>query len=859
MPDPFASALNAYRRSLIDTLSKTRYEIDTRFVRLTLLVDQGQEAQGTRFVEVRREYSDLRYLLAEIPERVLVLLGAPGSGKTTLLRHLQLDDTKDRLIDGASGVTWFVPLALYPVDAPDPGAWLASEWAHEHPDMPSFETLAGDGRLLLLLDALNEMRHRDRTELETRIVQWRSFLRPYTELSNRAVFTCRSLDYSIPLSSGDVIVRQATINPMSPAQVRVFLYAYLPSQQAEMVWSALQLPSNWQLQNLFVTPYFLKLLTEQVSHSDQVPRGRAALFTGFVRRALQREINSHHRLLTDPAIGLLDPLDIRQVTQHHWTTPHQLPERGLLIRNLSELAYRVQHAGVHGEQAQVRISTSEVPKLLTCPAAHEFIDAGVAINVLDYDIRAGQVFFSHQILQEYFAARWLAYKPEPLLVHSEWRTDHLLPALADVLKGLADYEPLPGAPATGWEDTFRMAAVMAPDPDAFIRDLAEVNLPLAGQCVIAPDVHVSAALRQQLQARLISRTQDRAADLRARVAAGQAMDLLGDPRFELRLGPYGGYVMPPMIHIPSGAYTVGDDDGQYNDEKPEHTVEQAAFGIGRFPVTNAEYRHFVGAGGYDDERWWNTDAARAWRRGEGQVEGQRQQWQDTRDLLKGLTEDRIRDLIKQNHITTQQAEAWIALRNWSDEQFEAWLKEIFPASIVYDLPRYWDDPDFNNPTQPVVGVCWHEARAYCSWLTAQVGLCYRLPTEAEWEAAARGLNGRAYAFGDSFDSSRCNTFESHIRRTTPVGVFPGGETPEGVVDLCGNVWEWTSSAYINYPYQHTQEREDPCRTDIRYRVLRGGSWLNDADYARVTSRFRGLPDHRINNIGFRIVAVSAQL
>ena len=119
---------------------------------------------------------------------------------------------------------------------------------------------------------------------------------------------------------------------------------------------------------------------------------------------------------------------------------------------------------------------------------------------------------------------------------------------------------------------------------------------------------------------------------------------------------------------------------------------------------------------------------------------------------------------------------------------------------MYRLPRFWDDPDFNNPAQPVVGVCWYEARAYCAWLSAQfsplpageglgVRAAFRLPTEAEWEAAARGLGkGRTFAYRGKFDAARCNTFESHIRRTTPVGVFPGGETPEGVVDLCGNVW-----------------------------------------------------------------------
>ena len=138
-------------------------------------------------------------------------------------------------------------------------------------------------------------------------------------------------------------------------------------------------------------------------------------------------------------------------------------------------------------------------------------------------------------------------------------------------------------------------------------------------------------------------------------------------------------------------------------------------------------------------------------------------------------------------------------------------------------------PAFNNPSQPVVAVCWHEARAYCAWLSAQTGTSFRLPSEAEWEAAARGREGRQYAYPGDFDPVRCNTFESHIRRTTPVGLYAEGSTPEGIADLTGNVWDWTSSAYLGYPYEVIPEREDP-RVEAKYRVVRGGSWdFNRAD------------------------------
>ena len=133
-----------------------------------------------------------------------------------------------------------------------------------------------------------------------------------------------------------------------------------------------------------------------------------------------------------------------------------------------------------------------------------------------------------------------------------------------------------------------------------------------------------------------------------------------------------------------------------------------------------------------------------------------------------------------------------------------------------------------------------EARAYCAWLSAQTGQDWRLPSEAEWEAAARGrAQVTTYAWGDEFDAARCNVFETHARRTTPVGVFPGGDTPEGLSEITGNVWEWTAAPTKTYAYQADRRREGTDRADAR-RVVRGGSWNS----YRVVARKRDAPRRR---------------
>ncbi|MBK6796335.1 MAG: SUMF1/EgtB/PvdO family nonheme iron enzyme [Acidobacteria bacterium] len=373
-------------------------------------------------------------------------------------------------------------------------------------------------------------------------------------------------------------------------------------------------------------------------------------------------------------------------------------------------------------------------------------------------------------------------------------------------------------------------------------------------------------MKREIQDLLIDRTQDMKADLRARIAAGEALGIIGDPRFELRKGPFGEYLMPPMVEIPGEKYPMGLNNAPYDREEPEHKVELESFQIGKFPVTNAEYAKFIAADGYENEQWWDTPESLKWLR-EGGAEGTEQSWKDQRKILQeNWTEEELRDLVRQNRATSEQVEDMLETRNWTDEEFEQWLDETFPPGKLYRQPEYWDDTRFYNPSQPVVGVTWFEARAYCNWLTANshgvppsggTQSIFRLPTEAEFEVAARGKKGRMFHYGKEFEVGRSNTFESHIRRSTPVGIFQNA-TPEGAYDLSGNVYTWTLSIYdqekFPYPYRADDGREDINATEVR-RVLRGGSWDNSQDFARAVYRYNDNPLVRYYRLGFRVVGV----
>ena len=161
---------------------------------------------------------------------------------------------------------------------------------------------------------------------------------------------------------------------------------------------------------------------------------------------------------------------------------------------------------------------------------------------------------------------------------------------------------------------------------------------------------------------------------------------------------------------------------------------------------------------------------------------------------------------------------------------------------------------------PVVQVSWYDAGEFCLWLSRKTGKKYRLPTEAEWEKAARGPKGRIFPWGNQWEPAFCN-FGYRFKGTTPVDYFEkNNQSPYGVVDMCGNVFEWTSTtigstepwpAKYTYPYNPQDGRED-LKLETR-RVGRGGSYSRESIYCRNAFRFADMPKDRYSAQGFRVV------
>ena len=218
--------------------------------------------------------------------------------------------------------------------------------------------------------------------------------------------------------------------------------------------------------------------------------------------------------------------------------------------------------------------------------------------------------------------------------------------------------------------------------------------------------------------------------------------------------------------------------------------------------------------------------------------------------------------IDQTEVTNAQFAAFL---NEQDNQVDdgvAWLKLEFEGCLIERVGGQYR-PKSGYADHPVVEVSWYGAAAYCEWVGA------RLPTEAEWEYAARGPQGLVYPWGDGFDCSRGN-FDDETQmdayavvggedgcdgyeRTAPVGTFPAGASWCGTLDMAGNVWEWVADWYGSEYYSHSPSRNPAGPSSGTDRVLRGGSYYVTQGHDRAPNRNHYVPAVRYDFLGFRCV------
>jgi formylglycine-generating enzyme required for sulfatase activity len=774
-----------------------RVELEAVYVSLRTSEQRPEKERSRSTTSFQPERETLTVMEVTAQKDRLVIVGDPGSGKSTFLSHLAVrfaeawdkgrESILTKALDWPDGLRLpiYVPLRSFNATLQDrsrdeaeeyPAALLCDYILRQFENFKvtdlklEVEKALDNNQCLLLFDGLDEVPTDDQRKGVREAVE--HFVARYP---NRTIVTCRTYAYhDASVLDGDFY--KVDLQPFNREQQSEFVHAWYrtladqlggddPRKRADDLLS--KIDASARLPELASNPLLLTVMAYVHYKQVGLPERRVQLYEQCVRVMLD---NWETARRGQTGGGLSERLGLPLLRDE--TTKLSL---------ICPLAWHMHTSGLP-DLSRADVEPLILPTFKSLVAddtqarekAFAFLDFLVGRSGLLQEKDVGRYNFPHRTFQEYLTALWLVSRGDWLQVcfdhrdDTTWREVILLTVarLAVTQQGRAAL------------DFIRALRADAVGPDRYRR------LALAGECLrdmqkavvfgLPDGASIWDTVRLGL-AELCDLNTITNMTMPERAEAGRVLSWLGDPR------PDVSCEVPFTIEIPAGEFIMGDaSDGS------QHTRYLPAYRIGKYPVTNTQYRRFVDDGGYT-EKWRTCWTAAGW------------QWRSQRDVKE---------------------------------------------------PLLWNDPRWYLDNHPVVGVSWYEAVAYCNWLTATTGQSYRLPSEAEWEKAARGTDGRRWPWGNDFEQGEANTWESEIRQTSVVGLFPRGQSPYGLQDCAGNVWEWCATKWQN-SYQDYADDNDLNGDDMR--CLRGGSWDNVRSYARVAYRLRDTPDNRSVNQGFRCV------
>jgi GTPase SAR1 family protein len=750
-------------------------EMDTLF---DGFLDERLKGQPEHIKTEQHDYDNILKALDDM--RQLVVLGDPGAGKSTTIWRITADYAERAQKDSKQAI----PVLLKMGEVKGEQTVEAYLQAQLGELGRYYDDLMTNKRLILLFDGLNELPREHRADHAEQV---KTLIEHCQERDMIAVVTCRALDYIKDLEMG--ITEKLEIAELDPIRIQQFVNAYitkpegkgdelfwsLAGQTAQKMWEDFEdkvniprqattfwlhdeLPegktwgkyswdknSDWKkwlkerqhprnMMTLARNPFMLFMMTKVFTKKGEIPKNRGELFGLFADFMLQRE-------------------KVEKASAES------------LKGALANLAFDMQKQGEGTAFNEQTVKTYVNDTQLYSARSASILSEGEPIR------------FTHQLLQEYFAALRLDIERQNKVSATEFwkRGDWWIP--------------------NEWNETaILLAGLYGNDASDIILWLADATPELTARCVIESGATVPDDTLLKLREKWKPRLTDLQSDPNplSRAAIGRGLGLIDRDN---RVG------VSVKDGLPDIDWVLIPDDGDWTYQDGKHDG-LPAFTISRYAITYGQFQSFVDAPDYEDDRWWT-----------------------------GLPEE------EEAYGTTYRT------REISDQMYK-----------------------FGNHPREMVS--WYQSIAFCRWLShklwevgTSVGLSkgdydamnpstwlVRLPTEYEWEKAARGKTDWAYPYSDEFDANKGNTSETGIGQTSAVGIFPDGASPYGVLDMSGNVWEWCLTDYEN-------PAKDASLETIRSnssRVLRGGGWALANNYARSAYRFCDQALDRDGFSGFRV-------
>jgi formylglycine-generating enzyme required for sulfatase activity len=607
----------------------------------------------------------------------------------------------------------------------------------------------------------------------------------------RYVVTSRSQDELWrKLRSSDLIEKAVVIQRITEGQAQSYLEVHLGADSGQALYAQL----DDSLRALARTPLLLWLIKEACQGSDQLlelPRNRGELFERFVmNKLLERE----------EKLELVLDAEVKR-------------------KALAELAFSLQleHQLACDQKRVAIIFTDNGQEAQAASIMKESLLHGLLVQ----QKRPGkeQIRFMHQSVQEYFVA---------LRLRDEVEIERVGSLFQKGARQLSGQNLSTWAKDNWWAESFVQLAGLVEESNWLAQKLLRVNPWLAWWCA-EEGGHIQKNTRDLIEARSIRLLQSQQANERRR--AVQTLAQMENKRV--------------VEHL---FFAAGDEDAE--------VAGLAMSALNQWSEVVSPLVSEVLGG--ESKRGWRAalrylDAQPdnplcqniPWE----EILDQPMAWVPPGEFLMGSDKNKDSkaqsDELPQHEVDLQGY--WIGLYPVTVARWRAFVDESGHKMVLADSLK---DPD----DHPVRYVTWGEAMAYCNWWSEKTGAPVTLPSEAEWEKAARGTEGRIYPWGDVFDKSKDNTSETGAGKTTPVGSYsPASDSPYGCTDMAGNVWEWTRSKKESYPYKADDGRENLEGNTIR--VVRGGSWGSNQVHARASYRHRLRPGDNLyyDRLGFRVV------